>query len=138
MMSPRCFQKEQDQNSFRLSVTRLFYIKNLEKINNFNYPKVIAMKKIGILGGTFNPPHIGHLIIANEVLDALSLDEIRYMPNYVPPHKEGSGEVTAYDRMAMLEQALREHPCFYIEKSEMERKGTSYTYDSMKMLVEKE
>ena len=43
------------------------------------------MKKIGILGGTFNPPHIGHLIIANEVLDALELDEIRFMPNHVPP-----------------------------------------------------
>ena len=42
------------------------------------------MKKIGILGGTFNPPHIGHLIIANEVLDVLNLDEIRFMPNYVP------------------------------------------------------
>ena len=42
------------------------------------------MKKIGILGGTFNPPHIGHLIIANEVLDALNLDEIRFMPNMFP------------------------------------------------------
>ena len=48
------------------------------------------MKKIGILGGTFNPPHIGHLIIANEVLDALSLDEIRFMPNYVPRIKKRS------------------------------------------------
>ena len=52
----------------------------------------LVMKKIGILGGTFNPPHIGHLIIANEVLDALNLDEIRFMPNYVPPHKEKSQE----------------------------------------------
>ncbi len=71
------------------------------------------MKKIGILGGTFNPPHIGHLIIANEVLDALNLDEIRFMPNYVPPHKEESQEVSATDRLAMLEQALSDHPSFF-------------------------
>lgn len=96
------------------------------------------MKKIGILGGTFNPPHIGHLIIANEVLDALNLDEIRFMPNYVPPHKEKSGEVSAFDRLAMLERAVSEHPCFSLERMEIERKGTSYTYDTMKLLIEKE
>ena len=96
------------------------------------------MKKIGILGGTFNPPHIGHLIIANEVLDVLNLDEIRFMPNYVPPHKERSGEVTADDRLAMLERALGDHPSFLLEKIEIERKGTSYTYDTMKLLIEKE
>lgn len=96
------------------------------------------MKKIGILGGTFNPPHIGHLIIANEVLDALHLDEIRFLPNYDPPHKEKSGEVSAYDRLAMLERALDEHPSFVLEKLEIERKGTSFTYDTMKLLIEKE
>ena len=45
------------------------------------------MKKIGILGGTFNPPHIGHLIVANEVKHALDLDEVRLMPTAIPPHK---------------------------------------------------
>lgn len=96
------------------------------------------MKKIGILGGTFNPPHIGHLIIANEVLDALHLDEIRFLPNYVPPHKEQSGDVSASDRLAMLERALGDHPAFVLETVEMERKGTSYTYDTMKGLTEHE
>jgi len=96
------------------------------------------MKKIGILGGTFNPPHIGHLIIANEVLDALELDEIRFMPNYVPPHKEQTEEVTAYDRLAMLERALYDHPSFIIEGVEIDRKGTSYTFDTMKLLTEQE
>ena len=45
------------------------------------------MKKVGILGGTFNPPHIGHLILANEVFHALELDEVRIMPNAEAPHK---------------------------------------------------
>ena len=49
-------------------------------------------KKVGILGGTFNPPHIGHLIIANEVLHALNLDEVRFMPNATPPHKKKESE----------------------------------------------
>ncbi|WP_230303724.1 nicotinate-nicotinamide nucleotide adenylyltransferase, partial [Peribacillus simplex] len=92
------------------------------------------MKKIGILGGTFNPPHIGHLIIANEVLDALELDEIRFMPNHVPPHKEKSEEVTDMDRLAMLENAIAGNSSFYIEGIEIERKGTSYTYDTIKLL----
>lgn len=46
------------------------------------------MKKVGILGGTFNPPHIGHLIMANEVYHALQLDEVRFMPNAIAPHKK--------------------------------------------------
>ncbi|WP_110926946.1 nicotinate-nucleotide adenylyltransferase [Bacillus massiliglaciei] len=96
------------------------------------------MRKIGILGGTFNPPHIGHLIIANEVLDALSLDEVRFMPNHTPPHKEKTGDVSDLDRLTMLEQALDGHPSFFIEDIELERKGTSYTYDTIKLLMERE
>ena len=53
------------------------------------------MKKIGLLGGTFNPPHIAHLIMANEVADQLGLDEVRFMPNAVPPHKIKQGDATA-------------------------------------------
>lgn len=45
-------------------------------------------RKVGILGGTFDPPHLGHLIIANEALDQLGLDEIKFMPNQEPPHKK--------------------------------------------------
>ena len=70
------------------------------------------MKKVGILGGTFNPPHIGHLIIANEVLDAFELDEIRFMPNHVPPHKEKSEEVTDMDRLAYVGKRDSRKPIF--------------------------
>ena len=60
--------------------------------------------------------HIGHLIIANEVLDALELDEIKYMPNQdVPPHKEKSEEVTDMDRLAMLENAIAGKPIFILK-----------------------
>ncbi len=95
-------------------------------------------KRTGILGGTFNPPHLGHLIIANEVLEALQLDEIRFMPNHTPPHKKMTQSVTDDDRVSMQLAAIEGHPKFSIERIELERKGTSYTYDTMKLLRERE
>ncbi|MEK4028738.1 nicotinate-nucleotide adenylyltransferase [Pseudobacillus sp. FSL P4-0506] len=95
-------------------------------------------KQTGILGGTFNPPHLGHLIIANEVLEALHLDEIRFMPNYVPPHKEIDHRISDEDRICMLQAAIDGQPYFSTELIEIKRKGTSYTFDTMKMLKERE
>ncbi|CAH0347081.1 nicotinate-nucleotide adenylyltransferase [Bacillus sp. CECT 9360] len=96
------------------------------------------MKKIGILGGTFDPPHIGHLVVANEVLDALQLDQIRFMPNHVPPHKEKTQDVTDEARVEMLSLSIEGNDSFSIEKIEIERKGTSYTYDTIEQIRQKE
>jgi nicotinate-nucleotide adenylyltransferase len=96
------------------------------------------MKKIGILGGTFDPPHIGHLIIADQILHKCGLDEIRFMPNYIPPHKEKQTNTTVKDRLHMLELAIEGHDRFKIETIELERKEKSYTYDTMVILKEKE
>lgn len=95
-------------------------------------------KRVGILGGTFDPPHIGHLIIANEVLQELELDEVRFMPNQEPPHKEKTAGVTDLDRLNMLELATSGQPAFKIETIEMERPGRSYTYDTIVLLKERE
>lgn len=95
------------------------------------------MKKVGILGGTFNPPHIGHFIMANEVKEALGLDEVRFMPNAIPPHKEAD-ETTIEQRVKMLELGIAGRNGFTIELIELERGGVSYTYDTMKLLVERE
>ncbi|KUP06054.1 nicotinic acid mononucleotide adenylyltransferase [Bacillus coahuilensis m2-6] len=95
------------------------------------------MKRIGLLGGTFNPPHIGHLLMATEVMDALSLDEVRFMPNYEPPHKDVVG-ITATTRYELLKAALWEHPRFHIETIELERKGLSYTVKTLEELTEQE
>jgi nicotinate-nucleotide adenylyltransferase len=94
------------------------------------------MRKIGILGGTFDPPHNGHLLIANEVLHTLGLEEVWFLPNAKPPHKSTS-ETSTIDRVTMLEKAISENACFKVEKLELERKGPSYTYDTMKLLQEK-
>ncbi|WP_210366915.1 nicotinate-nucleotide adenylyltransferase [Bacillus sp. REN3] len=92
------------------------------------------MKKIGILGGTFNPPHTGHLLIANEVLQTFGLEEVWFMPNQVPPHKDVPSPVSNADRLAMLELAIGDNPDFRIEMIELERNGKSYTYETMKLL----
>lgn len=92
------------------------------------------MTKVGILGGTFDPPHYGHLLIANEVLSELNLDEIWFMPNQEPPHKKKSESVENYDRLKMLELSLKENTAFKIEKIELERSGPSFTVDTMRLL----
>lgn len=94
------------------------------------------MRKIGILGGTFDPPHNGHLLIANEVLEFLGLNEIWFLPNSKPPHKSTSGTSTN-DRVNMLEKAISDHAQFKVEKIELERSGPSYTYDTMELLHQK-
>lgn len=96
------------------------------------------MKKVGLFGGTFNPPHIGHLIMANEVFVALGLSEVRFMPNAKAPHKEVSQSATNEQRLKMVELAIEGVPYFKLETFELERGGISYTYDTMKRLCERE
>lgn len=94
------------------------------------------MRKIGILGGTFDPPHHGHLLIANEALHGLNIDEIWFLPNQEPPHKKKSGLIQNEDRVKMLELAIQGEPNFRIETIELDRPSPSYTYDTMKQLTE--
>lgn len=96
------------------------------------------MKKVGILGGTFNPPHLGHLLMANETLHALSLDEVRFMPNAIPPHKQVRYMPADSQRMTMLQQLIDGEPKFTIEHYELAHGGTSYTIDTMKALRARE
>lgn len=88
-------------------------------------------KKIGILGGTFNPIHMGHLIIADQVLNQLGLSQVRFMPDYNPPHIDTKIAIDAKDRVNMINLAIRDNPKFAIEMEEVIRGGTSYTYDTM-------
>ncbi|AWE08120.1 nicotinate-nucleotide adenylyltransferase [Lysinibacillus sp. 2017] len=96
------------------------------------------MKKVGLFGGTFNPVHIGHLIMANEVYAALDLAEVRFMPNATAPHKETSASATNEQRLQMVELAIEGISYFKVERFEMERGGVSYTYDTMKAMREHE
>ncbi|MCD7033024.1 nicotinate-nucleotide adenylyltransferase [Metabacillus sp. GX 13764] len=95
------------------------------------------MKKIGLFGGTFDPPHYGHLLMANEVKAALSLDEIWFIPNRIPPHKQDEEHSGSHHRMNMLKLAIEGHQEFHTEKIELERQGPSFTYDTMVLLKER-
>ncbi|GAB3050641.1 nicotinate-nucleotide adenylyltransferase [Virgibacillus ainsalahensis] len=92
------------------------------------------MRSVGILGGTFDPPHTGHLIIAEETRLALELDEIWFIPSYTPPHKD-KAKSSAKDRMNMLKKAIDGNPSFKMNTIEIERLGKSYTFDTMSALV---
>ena len=96
------------------------------------------MKKVGILGGTFNPPHIGHCIIANEVLHALKLDEVRLMPNAIAPHKVVENSPSNAQREKMVKLAIEQAPSLRVEPFELLRGGVSYTYDTMMELTARE
>ena len=86
--------------------------------------------KICLFGGTFDPPHIGHLLIAQTVCEAENFDKILFIPANKPPHKN---KLTNVDhRLAMLSLAVKENPNFEISDVEIERGGVSYTIDTLK------
>lgn len=91
---------------------------------------VKPVAKIGLLGGTFNPIHIGHLRSAIEVLELLALDELRLIPNALPPHRE-SPSVSAKHRLAMVQQAVINSPQLLVDEKELQRAEPSYTFDTL-------
>ncbi|CAM3081420.1 nicotinate-nucleotide adenylyltransferase [Lactiplantibacillus plajomi] len=91
-------------------------------------------RRVGILGGTFNPPHLGHLIMGQQVGDQLGLDEVRFMPDAQPPHVDEKTAIAASDRVNMVQAAIVDNPLFRLETAEIKRGGKSYTFDTMKVL----
>ncbi len=87
--------------------------------------------RIGVLGGSFDPIHYGHLIIAQEALEALGLTTVVFVPAALPPHKSGRALASIEDRYRMTELALAEDPRFTISDIERRRAGRSYTVDTL-------
>jgi nicotinate-nucleotide adenylyltransferase len=90
-------------------------------------------RRIGLLGGTFNPVHIGHLRSAVEVADALQLDELRLIPNARPPHRSAP-EVSAQDRLAMVTLAVADAGVLQVDDRELQRDTPSYSIDTLESL----
>lgn len=93
-------------------------------------------KKIGVMGGTFDPIHNGHLAIASLVKRQLALDEVVFIPDNIPPHKMSKHWSSALDRYKMTELGIEGHPGFVISDLELKRAGISYTYDTLRYLQE--
>ena len=96
------------------------------------------MERIGIYGGTFNPPHIGHISAALQAVDALRLDRLLLIPDRIAPHKQlPEGSATPEQRLKMLEIAAKNYPQLEVSDMELLREGTSYTYLTVLELKEK-
>ena len=95
-------------------------------------------KQVGILGGNFNPVHNAHLVVADQVRQQLGLDKVLLMPEYLPPHVDAKGTIAEHHRLKMVELAIEGIEGLEIETIELERKGISYTYDTMILLNERD
>ena len=94
-----------------------------------------ADRRVGILGGTFDPIHYGHLLIAEQVREALGLDRVLFIPAAMPPHKLGLEITAPADRAAMVELAIAGNASFAICRIELDRSGPSYTVDTLETLA---
>ncbi len=92
------------------------------------------MAKIGIMGGTFNPIHLGHIKLAQTAYEQLNLDTIWFMPSKNPPHKDTTDIVSEEDRVAMLKLAIKDFNYFQFSDIELNRDGTTYTSYTMEYL----
>ncbi|HYM52257.1 MAG TPA: nicotinate-nucleotide adenylyltransferase [Candidatus Dormibacteraeota bacterium] len=93
------------------------------------------VERIGVLGGTFDPPHIGHLWLATMAADALELDRVLFMPAAQPPHKRRGEVSSAAERLLLTRIAIDGDPTFALSPIEMERPGPSFTVDSVEELL---
>ena len=93
----------------------------------------MANAPIGVLGGTFDPIHYGHLRLAEEVGETLRLEEVRFIPSGTPPHRSAPA-VPAEHRLAMTQLAAAGNPRFKVDEREVRRAGPGYTHDTLKTL----
>jgi nicotinate-nucleotide adenylyltransferase len=98
-------------------------------------PSPVKAGSVGIMGGTFDPVHIGHLAAAEEARDALGLEHILFVPAGAPPHKRARGITDAAHRLAMLELAIATNDAFRLSRVELDRPGPSYTLDTVEQLA---
>src|SRR3989339_573833 len=93
----------------------------------------MSSKPVGILGGTFDPIHYGHLRLAEEMLELANLRQIRFIPTGIPPHRNAP-QVSAQHRSAMVRLAITEQPAFVLDEREVERTVPCYTVDTLREL----
>lgn len=94
--------------------------------------------RVGVFGGTFDPPHVGHLIVAREALEKLDLDVIRFVPAHRSPFKPSEASSPAEDRFEMVERAIRDDTEFEVSRIEIDREPPSYMVETLRRLAANE
>ncbi len=89
---------------------------------------------VGLFGGSFNPPHVAHLVVAEVVRDQFGLDEVWWIPNSTPPHKPNDELAAVQHRLAMTKRTVEGNPAFRVCGVEVERDGVSYTVETLRVL----
>lgn len=98
-------------------------------------PEETRARRLGLFGGTFDPPHMGHVLVARDVADELKLDEVLWIPAGAPPHKDPRGVSRGPLRLEMAQAAARSDPRFRVVDLELRRDGPSYTVDTLRALA---
>lgn len=93
------------------------------------------MRRIGLFGGTFDPPHLAHLVLAERAREQLALDRVIWMPSGRPPHKRGRAIAPTADRERMTRLAVRGNRAFTVSSLETRRRGDSYTIETLRALA---
>jgi len=97
-----------------------------------------SRRRIGIMGGTFDPVHIGHLMLAERAYEQFQLETVLFMPSGNPPHKRERSDVTdAFDRLEMVRLAIQDNPHFSLDAEEILRRGYTYTNETLQILKSK-
>lgn len=105
-----------------------------DTIGHDSSASALRARRIGIMGGTFDPVHIGHLLAAELCREQLGLDELRFMPAFVSPFKLDKQAAEPKHRLEMLQLATQSNPCFSVDDRELRRGGTSFTVDTLREL----
>ena len=92
--------------------------------------------RLGLFGGTFDPVHFGHLLLAEQCREQCELDEVWFLPSGSPPHKDDAEITAARHRVGMLELAIAGHECFRVNEMELQREGPTYTVDTLQALTD--
>lgn len=93
--------------------------------------------KVGILGGTFDPPHVGHLLAASDACDTLGLERLTFVPNSRQPLKDDGAQSSPADRLAMVHLAVDDDARFTVDALEVERGGVSYSVDTLETMTQR-
>ncbi len=105
-------------------------------MNDMAHAHTTQVERLGIIGGTFDPPHYGHLVLAENARVQLELDTVLFVPAARPPHKPEQPMTPAHHRTAMVEAAIADNPAFALSRVDLDRPGPHYTVDMLGILGE--